>query len=141
MGRGCGGFQCMQSAIKDRAASTSRVWFLLCMQMETGIIKSALRLQCLIPPLQTDTSCSAPLKRFLLICQRHKTVAETSLYQDLVFTSIPVTYMSTGFSISLFSFQASRKEARKSVMFTSCFTATANPLDKSLSPRAAALSL
>lgn len=146
MGRGCG-VSCAcrvpraaQRATKDRAAPTSRAWFLLCMQMETGIIKSAMRLSCLIPPLQTDPSCSAPLKRFLLICHRHRTEAETSSYQNLVFTSLPVTYMSTGFYISLFSFQASRKEARRSVMFTGCFTVTANPLYKSLSPRAAALS-
>lgn len=73
------------------------------------------------------------------MCQRHRSVADTSLYQDLVFTSILVFYMNTDFYISLFSFQASRKGARKSVMFTGCFTVAANPLYKSLSPRAAAL--
>lgn len=47
MGRGCGAScackvpDAAQRAIKDRAASTSRAWLLLCMQMETGIIKSA----------------------------------------------------------------------------------------------------
>lgn len=47
MGRGCGvSSACKvpgaaQSAIKDRAASSSTAWLLLCMQMETAIIKSA----------------------------------------------------------------------------------------------------
>lgn len=47
MGRGCEVSSACKvpcaarSAIKDRAASTSRAWFLLCMQIETGIIKSA----------------------------------------------------------------------------------------------------